>query len=202
VAPSLQPIWDRLIDGTTTYLPEVNIAASIMRLSGEERKNAAILSSRELTAQDFNSGNLILIGNPSGCPWIYLIEDKLNFRYRRTFDSAGGEREFLNLHPQPGEEASYAAGASIPQFGRSYAVLARVPNLSNNGTILLISGFKIPGIQAAGEYATDPRAAAELAGIFGVGSVRDMPNFEVLLSTDSMASTPLNVHVVAHRIIK
>ena len=199
---SLQPVWDRLIEGTTTYLPEVTIAASIMRLSGEEGKNAGIVNSRELTAQDFRSGNLIVIGTPSGCPWIQLFEEKLNFRYTRTFNSPGGEFGFLNLHPQAGEEASYSAGASIPQFGTSYAVLARLPNLSNNGKILLISGFKASGVQAAGEYATDPRLAAELVRIFGVKRVSQLPDFEVLLSTDSMASTPLNVHVVAHRIIK
>lgn len=73
VGPSLQPIWDRLSDGTMAYFPEVSIAASIMRLSGEEGKNAAILNSRQISAQDFRSGNLIVIGNPSGCPWIHLI---------------------------------------------------------------------------------------------------------------------------------
>ena len=200
--PSYPKIWDVLTDGNATYLPEVIIAASIMRLSGEEGKKAVILDSRQLSAQDFRSGNLIVIASPTGCPWIHLFEDKLNFRYTRTFNSPDGELGFLNLHPHTGEEAFYSAGASIPKFGKSYSVLARVPNLSNNGKILLIYGFKIPGSQAAGEYATDPRLATELVRIFGVNRVSDLPDFEVLLSTDAIASTPLNVQVVAHRIIK
>jgi len=202
VEPPFQQIWDRLTDGTTTYLPEVKVAATIMRMSSEEGKNAVLLDSRQLSAQDFRSGNMIVISAPSACPWIHLLEDKLNFRYMKTFDAPGGAYEFRNLRPQPGEEASYSAGASVPQFGRSYGVLARVPNLSNNGKVLLIYGFKTSGAQAAAEYATDPRAAAELARALGVRRVSELPDFEVLLSTDSMASTPLNVHVVAYRIVK
>jgi len=201
IEPSFQQIWDRLTDGTTTYLPEVNIALAVMR-SGEEGRNTVLLDSRQLSADDFRSGNMIVISSPSACPWIHLLDDKLNFRYTRTFNTPESEFSFVNLHPMAGEEESYSAGSSIPQFGKSYAILARVPNLSNNGKILIIYGFKTSGIQAAGEYATDPRLAAELVRIFGVKGIRELPDFEVLLSTDSMASTPLNIHVVAHRIIK
>ena len=136
-------------------------------------------------------------------PWIRLLEDKLNFRYRIRYESTfAGEPEFLNSRPEPGERASYPADTSVPQSGTSYALLARVPNLSGTGKILIIYGFKASGAQAVGEYATDPRAAAELARVFGVNHVSDLPDFEVLLSNESVASTPLHTRVVAHRIAK
>jgi hypothetical protein len=203
VGPPLQRIWDGLTTGTMTSFPEVSIAGAILRLSGEEGKKAVVQHSRQLSAQDFRSANMIVIASPLGCPWIHLLDDKLNFQYRRTYNhSYVGDPEFVNLHPQPGEKATYSADASILRFGMSYAILARVPNLSRTGKILLIYGFQTSGAQAVGEYATDPRAAAELARIFGVRHASELPDFEVLLSSDSMASTPLNVRVVAHRVVK
>jgi hypothetical protein len=203
IGPPLQQIWDGLTAGNMTSFPEVNIAGAILKLSGEEGKEAIIQHSRQLTAQDFRSENMIVIASPLGCPWIHLLDDKLNFQYRRRDnESYGSDPEFVNLHPQPGERATYTADASTPRYGMSYAILARVPNLSKTGKILLIYGFKSSGAQAVGEYATDPRSAVELARVFGVRNVSELPDFEVLLSTDSMASTPLNVRVVAHRVVK
>jgi hypothetical protein len=202
IGPTFQRIWDGLTAGNMASFTEVSIAGTILRLSGEEGKKAFIQQSRQVSAEDFRSGNMIVIASPLGCPWIHLLDDKLNFQYRRTYgDSTAGDPEFVNLHPQPGEKLAYSGDASIPQYGISYAILARVPNLSKTGKIMLIYGFKASGAQAVGEYATDPRSAAELARVFGVRHVSDLPDFEVLLSTDSMASTPLNVKVVAHRVV-
>lgn len=199
----LQQIWNGFTSGNMTSFQEANIAGAILRVSGEEGKKAIIQHSRQLSAQDFRTGNLIVIASPLASPWIHLFEDKLNFRYKIAYNqSFAGDPEYVNLHPQAGEKASYPADVSSPQFGTSYAILARVPNLTGTGKILLIYGFKTSGAQAVGEYATDPRAGAELARVFGVRSVADLPDFEVLLSTDSMASTPLNVRVVAHRTIQ
>ena len=44
--------------------------------------------------------------------------------------------------------------------------------------------------------------ASLIAQGFGVSHVSELPDFEVLLSTDSMASTPLNIKVAAHRVVK
>jgi hypothetical protein len=201
IEPPLKAIWDRLSDGTTMNFPDVKIAATIMRQTGVEGRDAVLLNSRQLTTQDFRSGNMIIVSSPLGCPWLNLFENKLNFRYRRTFGQSEDKVELVNTHPRPGEEPSYAAETSTPRFGTTYAVLARVPNLSGNGKILLVYGLKPPGFQAAGEYATDPKSAQELTRVFKVGQVNELPDFELLLGTDSMASTPLNVHIVASRII-
>lgn len=199
----LQQIWNGLTSGNMTSFQEANIAGAILRVSGEEGKKAVIQHSRQLSAQDFRAGNLIVIASPLASPWIHLFEEKLNFRYKISYNrSFAGDPEFVNLNPQAGEKASYPADTSSPQFGMSYGILARVPNLTGTGKILLIYGFKTSGAQAVGEYATDPKAAAELGRVFGVSRVSDLPDFEVLLGTDSMASTPLNVRVVAHRAIK
>ena len=141
-----------------------------------------------------------MIASPLGSPWIYLFEDKLNFRYHREL--VQDIPAFLNTHPLPGEKLSYPAAVSAPQFGVSYALLARVPNLSGTGKILLICGFYASGIRAAGEFAMDPASGAALARLFKVKSVNDLPDFEVLLSIDSMASTPLNSKIVASRVIQ
>jgi hypothetical protein len=198
----LQQIWGGLLSGQITSIHEVNIAAAILKLSVQEKKEAIVRHARQLSAQDFRAGNMIVIASPIASPWIHLLEDKLNFRYKIRYEQTfAGEPEFENLHPQPGEKSSYPADASTPRFGTSYAILARVPNLSGTGKILIIYGFRASGAQAVGEYATDPRAGEELARVFGVRHVSDLPDFEVLLSNESVASTPLHIQIVAHRLV-
>jgi hypothetical protein len=193
----LRDLWWQLTRGQMTSFAEVAIASAVLRMSGQEGKKAFIQDSRQLTAQDFRSGNIIMIASPLGSPWIYLFEDKLNFRYHRELDQK--IPSFLNTHPLPGEKLSYPAAVSAPQYGVSYALLARIPNLSGTGKILLIAGFYTSGVQAAGEFAMDPGSGAQLARLFKVKNVSDLPDFEVLISIDSMASTPLNSKIVTYR---
>jgi hypothetical protein len=196
----LKEIWGGLTAGQIVYMQDANLAGSILQIGATEGKRVSIEHSRQLSAEDFRSGNLIVIASPLSSPWMYLFEDKLNFRYKIDFqNSFAGVPEFMNLKPQPGEQPSYPVESSSPRFGTTYAALARVPNLSGTGKVLLISGFRSAGAQAAREYATDPRAATHLAKLFGVDKVEDLPDFEVLLSSDSMASTPLNTKVAAYR---
>jgi hypothetical protein len=81
----------------------------------------------------------------------------------------------------------------------AYGLVARVPNLTGTGKILLICGQKFTGLEAAGEYATDPKAAADLARVLSVKDIREAPDFEVLIETYSIDTTPRYVKAVAFR---
>ena len=201
--PPLQQIWAGLTGGQMTSVHEVAIAGTILRLSGEEGKPAVIQHARQLTTHDFRTGNLIIVASPLGSPWIRLLEHKLNFKYKIQYEKTfTGEPEYVNTDPRPGEKVSYPVAPSIPESGTSYSLIARMPNLSGTGKILLINGLKASGAQAVGEFVTDPRAAAEVARLFGLVHISEIPDFEVLLSNETVASTPLNVRIVAHRVIQ
>ncbi len=197
----LRNIWSLLNNGQIVSLPDVVATGAILRVSGEERKTVLIQHARQIAARDLRSGDFILLSAPIASPWISLFEDKLNFhiRYRFKKDSSSPDSEFLNRQPLPGEKPLYAAGASVPQFGMTYGLIARVPNLTGTGKVLLLCGLRYTGLEAAGEYATDPKFAAELARLLHVNDVSQLPDFEVLLETYSLDGAPRDVKVVAFR---
>jgi hypothetical protein len=182
-------------------LPDLTVTGAILRLSGESRKPVQIQHARQISARDLRAGNFILISSPLESPWMTLFDDKLNFRYRIQFNatSPATDGEFVNMRPLPGEKARYSAATTVPQFGVTYGVVARVPNLTGTGKVLLISGIKYTGFEAAGEYATSAKAAQELAKAFHVSDISEVPDFEVLLETYSIASAPRYVKVAALR---
>jgi len=175
-----------------------------MRLAGAEGKRAMVQDARQISARDLRSGNFVLLSAPIASPWMTLFEDKLNFRYRVTFneDSPSMVTTFENLHPQPGEKPFYRADATTPGYGVTYGLVAKVPNLTGTGKVLLVYGLKYTGLEAAGEYVADPNAAAALAGMLHVQSIEDAPDFEVLLETYAIDTAPRYVKVAGLRAIK
>ena len=196
----LHGLWTHFSDGQMVPLGDVGVAGSIATLSAEERKKITIQHARQITVRDLRSGNIILLNTPPANPWVNLFEDSLNFRYHRRVDPGQpGRPEFLNTNPQPGEAASYVAAPTTPEYGISYGLVARVSNLTNSGKVLLIMGLRFTGGEAAGDYATDPSAAKEVARLLKVKNIKDAPDFEVLVQTHSLASAPRDVKIVAFR---
>ena len=195
----LREMWDGLSNGHAAFFPDAVIAGDILRLSGEEGKRIVMQSARQTTMQDFQSGNLILVSSPNGSPWINLVVDKLNFRYHVKLYADRPLPEFLNFHPLTGENASYSADDATPGYGTTYGLVARVPNLTGKGKILIVQGLRYTGDQAAGDFVTDPRAAAEVVRLFKVNAVRDLPDFEILLKTESLTNSHFNTKIVAFR---
>lgn len=200
-APIVQYLWNLFKSGQIVSYPDVTAAGAIMRLSGQEGKKAVIQDARQISARDLRSGNFILLSAPIASPWMTLFEEKLNFRYRLWFndDSPLPITEFENLHPLLGEKPTYRAAATSPSFGVTYGLVAKVPNLTNTGKVLLIYGLRYTGLEAAGEYATDPKSAEELAHLLHVADINSAPDFEVLVETYSLNAAPRYVKVAAFR---
>jgi hypothetical protein len=134
-------------------------------------------------------------------PWINLFADKLNFQFHGHFDPHSNQAtsEYVNTNPLPGERREYGGASTAPKFGVAYGLVARVPNLTGTGKVLLICGQKFTGLEAAGEYATDPKAAAELVRSLGVTDVGHLPDFEALVETYSIDTAPKYVKLIAFR---
>lgn len=199
--PVVAYLWRLFAGGQVVSLPDVRIAGSILRAGWEQGKSVTLQHARQLTARDLRSGNSILLTSTVGNPWMQMFDDKVNFRFRVEYntDTPGGVSGYENTRPLPGEKPRYTGSSSAPQFGLAYGLVARVPNLTGTGKILLISGQKFTGLEAAGEYANDPAAAAELARLLNVTDIRNAPDFEVLIETQSIDTTPRYVRAVAVR---
>jgi hypothetical protein len=202
--PFVRNLWNVFSLGQIVSFPDVAAVSAIMRLSGAEGRKAIVQDARQITARDLRSGNFILLSAPVASPWMTLFEDKLNFRYRVSFEknSPSMDTAFENLHPQPGEKPVYRADATTPGYGVTYGLVAKVPNLTGTGKVLLLYGLKYTGLEAAGEYATDPKTAAALAELLHVRNIEDAPDFEVLIETYAIDTAPRYVKVAALRAIK
>jgi hypothetical protein len=199
----LANIWNLFSSGQIVSYPDVAVAGAIIRVGGMARKKIIVQNAREITARDLRSGNYILLSAPIASPWMSLFQDKLNFQYQLSYrsDSVSPISAFYNRHPLPGEKALYEAAATTPGFGVTYGLIARVPNLTGTGKVLLIFGLKYTGLEVAGEYATDPRRAAELARMLRVADIQHAPDFEVVVETYSLDAAPRYIKAVAVRAI-
>lgn len=176
------------------------ITASIAALAQKYSKKMDVHAARSIQLTDLkNDDSYVFLGSPRSNPWTALFNDELDFRF--FFDNATGQEIVLNVHPHPHEQSSYVPTALGWATGQSYAVVAYIQNLDQNGQVLLLAGASGEGTEAAGKLATDlPRLSATLrnCGIPASGPIR---HFELLLRVSTMAGSPNTTDVVACHIL-
>lgn len=154
----------------------------------------SILHPANVTDQNFEDDNALLLGGPWVDPWIQLFENRLNFRSEAH--PGGGAADVLNVVPRQGEQGLYSTSV---EEGRTYARIAYIPNLSHRGMVLLVTGPGKTGTTAAVNYVTDPAALHSLFQLFGASRLKDLPSFEVLLEVKTSGTAPVQSKVVAWR---
>jgi hypothetical protein len=132
-------------------------------------------------------------------PWVELFEPMLDFRF--VYDFASKRTGFRNVSPRAGEKSMYWIEGDPLQPTLTYEVIALVPNLSNNGNVLMIAGATGEGTEAAGEYITNSLHSNQiLTSIHAIENGR-VRHFEVLLKSGTIAGTSKNAEVVAYRLL-
>ena len=77
-------------------------------------------------------------------------------------------------------------------------MISLIPNLTRSGAVLMLNGISMEATEAAGEFAMSEEFSKTLAKISGL-SLQNIPHFEMLLKTTSMAGAPHKKSVVAWR---
>ncbi len=150
---------------------------------------------RELRMDDLRSDNAILIGSDESNPWIELFRPQLHFgfRFEADPDKPSG---FANFYPRPGEATIYSTKGREDQ---TYGVIAYVPNLANNGHVLIVAGLNTAGTQAAATFLLDP--SAMMATLERARTAHgDLQPFELLLGAGNVATNASTPHIVLERI--
>jgi hypothetical protein len=154
-----------------------------------------IHSAQNMRPRDFLSGNFILLGDSSSDPWVQMFgESRFNFQFDP--DISHFPRHILNVHPKAGELGYYAAD---PSQNLSYARIAYIPNVTNTGRVLLIAGTTMEGTEAAADFCLQPDSVLILRHDLGIGNVKELPAFEVLLATSAEGGTGIEAHLVSAR---
>jgi hypothetical protein len=178
-----------------TNVVDLDLAAHLAQLREVVPERMMIRYARDLRMDDLRTGNAILIGSDEANPWLQLFRSQLYFyfQFEPEPDKPSG---FVNLYPRAGENAIYTTNG---QEERTFGIIAYLPNLANNGHVLIVAGLNTAGTQAAETFLLDQssmmqtlqRARAE------DGTLRP---FELLVGAGDVATNASTPHVVLERI--
>jgi len=190
----------RVILRGDTSLVDTPIAVHIAELAQANSTKIDVHAARSIQLSDLKTDdNFIFLGSPRSDPWTALFSDQLDFRF--FFDKATQQEIIQNVHPRPHELPAYIPTAAGWATGQSYAVIALVQNLDQNGQVLLLAGANAEGTEAAGRLVNDqPRLASTLHGC-GIQSSGPLQHFELLLRLNTMAGSPNNVDIAACHVL-
>jgi hypothetical protein len=179
-----------------TSFVDFQTVAALARLPEYDPQRTFLRFPRDLHIDDMKNANAVLIGSVGSNPWASIAESGANFRiiYRQGMQGA----TIVNMKPQQGEAASYVSHWNEAAH-ETYALIAFMPNLGGNGSILLLQGLDVAGTQAAAETLFHPATIAPILrqATRPDGSLRF---FEILLRSTSIDSNSTGTQVVASRI--
>lgn len=184
-----------LRDGISAAV-DTPISVEIAALGPNLAKKLRVHSSRNLRMADLQTDdNFVFLGSPRSNPWTSLFNDQLDFRF--VFVNTAGQEVIRNSRPRAHEMTEYLPTALGGGTGESYAIVALVQNLDQNGQVLLLAGANAEGTEAAGRFVTDlPRFSKALEQC-GETHSSAPAHFEFLLRLNTMAGSPHNTDVVA-----
>jgi hypothetical protein len=197
--PKLRSALQLIAARQYTSFADTNIAFRLRALTQQfANSRVSVRYARDLSIRDFKTGSFVLIGSRRAIPWVQLFEPQLNFIYQE--DKLKHQFYFRNVNPKPGEPAAYIPSEK-DGIQETFADVAFLPNLQNNGSILILSGITMAASEAAGELVLRGNFAAELTRMLGKDGVRDK-YFEILLKSDTVAGTVRDFQIVTYRIVK
>jgi hypothetical protein len=149
---------------------------------------------REYSAEAIKTNSVILIGSRESNPWVQLFDARMNFSM--DYDPVVHRSAVHNRQPKPGEEAEYVRTGGV-SLDAGLSIVALMPDLSRNGSALLIEGTDSQATRAAGEFVTSD---ASLSAFLDQIHSKNIPYFEILLENSQVTGTPLRSHILAYRI--
>jgi hypothetical protein len=175
---------------------DFQIVAALARLPEDNPQRVVIRFPRDLRLDDLKHGNAVILGSMDSNPWAAIAEPSANFRIVSRQGMQGAT--IVNLKPEHGEAASYESHWNEPAH-ETFALIAFLPNLSNNGHLLFLQGLDAAGTQAASEmlFRNDALAPILKRATRPDGSLR---NFEVLLRSTSIEANATSTQIIASRI--
>jgi hypothetical protein len=181
-----------------TSVGDAELARKICLLAGP-RDRVQITSARDFQAIRLRTDQVILIGSKRSNPWAELLDSQLDFQYR--FEGGQVETVIHNDKPKTGERLVYRtddpSGGSVPG---GYCVVAKLPNFSGKGKVLLIAGTEMEATAAGGEFLLNESSLVQLSRSLSMRSNEPFPDFEILLRTTRVGGSSPTAHIIStHR---
>jgi hypothetical protein len=153
-----------------------------------------------LRVRDLDHANFVFVGSPSSNPWVSLFQDRLNFRESEGLVGQSAKM-FLNTKPRPGELPQYEGLRSTGAVGEDYATIALLPNLTHDGSVLILQGLQQEGTEAAGRFLADDVKRNQLRSALGANG-SDPTWFEALIRSRTVSGAPSSTSLIVVRRIQ
>ena len=148
---------------------------------------------------DAKNNDLIFIGSPAENLTLLEIPGTQQFIFRKAPAPRNGDVEVVNVHPDPGEPATYLASPSNQPITEDYAVIGLEPGIDPVRSMLILAGTTTMGTQAAAEYVCREDSLAELLRRLGVSKADELMPFEALLRVKVTHGVPVKTDLLAVR---
>jgi hypothetical protein len=194
LTPEIRQICVAILIGNKAASVDTQIIADVAALASSSSRKIDVRAARKIQISDLRTDdNFILLGSPRSDPWSSLFTDRLDFQF--LIDK--GQMIIHNVRPGQGEQPFYVPTAKGGATGQTFAIIAFIQNLDQNGKVLLLAGADAEGTAAAGKFVTDlPRLTTALQRC-GISSSSPVKDFELLLSLNTIAGSPTTVDVAA-----
>jgi hypothetical protein len=195
---------DYISNSTLTSFADVADAVSLVKVAGPFQNHASVRSAKDLRIRDLDHENYVFIGSPASNPWVSLFQDKLNFR--ESEEAVGkSAKAFVNAKPFPGEQAQYEGLQWTGTEGDDYATIALVPNMTRDGSVLILQGLQQEGTEAAGRFLLEAENRHQLQRSLGIpvsDSIAGNIWFEALIRSRTVSGAPNSTILVSVRRIQ
>lgn len=188
-------------DSTLTSFADVADAVSLVKIAGPLQKQVTVRSAKDMRIRDLDHENYVFIGSPASNPWVSLFQDKLNFRESEALVGKS-VKAFVNTKPLPGEQAQYEGLPLTGTEGDDYATIALLPNITQDGGVLILQGLQQEGTEAAGRFLVDAENRGQLQRALGIpvlDSSKGNVWFEALIRSRTVSGAPNSTTLVAIR---
>lgn len=179
-----------------TSVVDLDIVLALSRLPEYDASHTFVRYTRLLSTNDLKHSNVVLLGSVHSNPWVSLFAGQLNFRL--TYLPEVNNSFVLNVHRDAGEQPLYR-NESGPLGNITYGVIDFLPNLENNGHVLILQGLNMAGTQAAADVLlhSSAIAAALRRATLPDGTLQP---FEILVRTETLGADAPRAEIVAMRI--
>ena len=192
---------DYISNSTLTSFADVADAVSLVRAAGPLQNRASVRSARDLEIRDLDHENYVFVGSPASNPWVSLFQDKLNFRESEVAVGKSA-KVFVNAHPLPGELAQYEGLQWTGTEGDDYATIALLPNMTRDGSVLILQGLQQEGTEAAGRFLLEAENRHQLQRSLGIPPSDSLAGnvwFEALIRSRTVSGAPNSTTLVSVR---
>ena len=170
-----------------TSFRDAIFGTQLAELGAEKDWKVTVRHSRLMQSRDFRRGNFVVLGSTWSNPWVALFEDKCNFRFVR--EPVTGKFGIRNSAPRAGESAFYFSTPEQARNGVSHARIALLPNLSDSGKVLLISGSHTESSEGATDAVLAPEFLSQVQRLIPGERIDQLKALELLIEVTSVDGT-------------